>query len=79
MKGVVLDVESSTHESLAETSIYIETIEKCQGLKVACLEGIAYQQGRISANKLLVISRPLAKNQYGQYLLRVAWDYKVPF
>ena len=65
-------LDTGTHDSLAEASIYIETIEKRQGLKVACLEEIAYQQGWISAEKLREVAGPMAKNQYGQYLLRLA-------
>ena len=67
-------LDTGTHDSLAEASIYIETIEKRQGLKVGCLEEIAYQQGWISAEKLREVARPMAKNQYGQYLLRLAAD-----
>ena len=65
-------LDTGTHDSLAEASIYIETIEKRQGLKVACLEEIAYQHGWISADKLREVAHPMAKNQYGQYLLRLA-------
>lgn len=65
-------LDTGTHDSLAEASIYIETIEKRQGLKVGCLEEIAYQQGWISAEKLCELAGPMAKNQYGQYLLRLA-------
>lgn len=65
-------LDTGTHDSLAEASIYIETIEKRQGLKVACLEGIALGKGWISADKLREIAAPMAKNQYGQYLLRLA-------
>ena len=67
-------LDTGTHDSLAEASIYIETIEKRQGLKVACLEEIAYQQGWVSADKLREVAQPMAKNQYGQYLLRLAAD-----
>ena len=67
-------LDTGTHDSLAEASIYIETIEKRQGLKVGCLEEIAYQQGWISAEKLRDLAGPMAKNQYGQYLLRLAAD-----
>ncbi len=67
-------LDTGTHDSLAEASIYIETIEKRQGLKVGCLEEIAYQQGWISAEKLRELAGPMAKNQYGQYLLRLAAD-----
>ncbi len=64
-------LDTGTHDSLAEASLYIETIEKRQGLKVACLEEIAFQQGWISAEKLREVAGPMAKNQYGQYLLKV--------
>ncbi len=65
-------LDTGTHDSLAEASIYIETVEKRQGLKVACLEEIAFQQGWIDAEKLRQLAAPMAKNQYGQYLLRIA-------
>ena len=65
-------LDTGTHDSLAEASIYIETIEKRQGLKVACLEEIAFQNGWISAEKLRELAQPMAKNPYGQYLLRLA-------
>ena len=65
-------LDTGTHDSLAEASIYIETVEKRQGLKVACLEEIAFQKGWIDANKLRELAAPMAKNQYGQYLLRLA-------
>ena len=65
-------LDTGTHDSLAEASIYIETVEKRQGLKVACLEEIAFEKGWISAEKLRELARPMIKNQYGQYLLRLA-------
>lgn len=65
-------LDTGTHDSLAEASIYIETIETRQGLKVACLEEIAFENGWISAAKLRELAQPMAKNQYGQYLLRIA-------
>ena len=64
-------LDTGTHDSLAEASTYIEVIEKRQGLKVACLEGIAYRKGWISADKLRKDAQPMLKNQYGQYLLKV--------
>lgn len=64
-------LDTGTHDSLADASIYIETIEKRQGLKVACLEGIAYRRGWISAEKMRELAKPMLKNQYGQYLLKV--------
>ena len=65
-------LDTGTHDSLAEASIYIETVEKRQGLKVACLEEIAFQKGWISADKLRALAAPMAKNPYGQYLLEIA-------
>lgn len=62
-------LDTGTHDSLSEASTFIEVIEKRQGLKVACLEGIAYGKGWITAEKLREIATPMAKNQYGQYLL----------
>ncbi len=67
-------LDTGTHDSLSEASIYIETIEKRQGLKVACLEGIAYDRGWISRDKLKEVAAPMAKNPYGQYLLRIVED-----
>lgn len=64
-------LDTGTHDSLAEASTYIEVIEKRQGLKVACLEGIAYRQGWIDKEKMRELAQPMLKNQYGQYLLRV--------
>ncbi len=64
-------LDTGTHDSLADASIYIETIEKRQGLKIACLEGIAYRQGWIDADKMRELARPMLKNQYGRYLLKV--------
>ena len=64
-------LDTGTHDSLSEASTFIEVIEKRQGLKVACLEGIAYRQGWISAEKMRELAQPMIKNQYGQYLLRV--------
>ena len=71
-------LDTGTHDSLAEASIYIETIEKRQGLKVACLEGIGFSKGWISADKLREIAAPMAKNQYGQYLLRLSDEPLTP-
>ena len=65
-------LDTGTHESLLEASSFIETIEKRQGLKVACIEEIAFEKGYISKDKLIELARPLEKNQYGQYLLKIA-------
>ena len=65
-------LDTGTHESLAEASSFIEVIEKRQGLKVACLEDIAYSQGWITKEKLVEVAQPMAKNDYGRYLLRRA-------
>lgn len=65
-------LDTGTHESLAEASTFIEVIEKRQGLKVACLEDIAFRQGWISREKLREVAKPMAKNDYGKYLLRLA-------
>ena len=65
-------LDTGTHDSLAEASIYIETVEKRQGLKVACLESIAFNRGWITREKLREVAAPMAKNEYGRYLLRLA-------
>ncbi len=67
-------LDTGTHDSLSEASTFIEVIEKRQGLKVACLEGIAYIKGWIDAPKLRKLAEPMAKNQYGQYLLNLIKD-----
>ena len=64
-------LDTGTHDSLSEASTYIEVLEKRQGLKIACLEGIAYRQGWISKERMLELAQPMLKNQYGQYLLKV--------
>ena len=64
-------LDTGTHDSLSEASTFIEVIEKRQGLKVACLEGIALRQGWISPEKMKALAGPMLKNQYGQYLLKV--------
>jgi glucose-1-phosphate thymidylyltransferase len=71
-------LDTGTHESLLEASAYIETIEKRQGLKVACLEEIAFEMGYINRQQLLELAAPLAKNQYGQYLIKRAEDNDYP-
>lgn len=65
-------LDTGTHDSLAEASIYVEVLEKRQGLKIACLEGIAYSNGWITADKLRELAKPMLKNQYGQYLMKIA-------
>ena len=65
-------LDTGTHESLLEASAFIETIERRQGLKVACIEEIAYEKGYITKEKLIELAQPLSKNQYGQYILRRA-------
>ena len=69
-------LDTGTHDSLAEASTYIEVIEKRQGLKVACLEGIAYRKGWIDEEKMRELAKPMLKNQYGQYLLQVIDEVK---
>lgn len=69
-------LDTGTHDSLSEASTFIEVIEKRQGLKIACLEGIAYAKGWITDEKLRELAQPMAKNQYGQYLLRLIDDKK---
>ena len=69
-------LDTGTHDSLAEASIFVEVIEKRQGLKIACLEGIAYRNGWISEEKMRSLAQPMIKNQYGQYLLKVIEELK---
>ena len=69
-------LDTGTHDSLAEASTYIEVIEKRQGLKVACLEGITYRKGWINEEKMRELAKPMLKNQYGQYLLNVIEEVK---
>ena len=69
-------LDTGTHDSLAEASTYIEVIEKRQGLKVACLEGIAYRKGWIDEQKMRELAQPMLKNQYGQYLIKVVEELK---
>lgn len=70
-------LDTGTHESLLEASQFIQTIEKRQGLKVACLEEIAYEMGYISKAKLQELAQPLSKNAYGEYLLRRVVEGKI--
>ena len=67
-------LDAGTHESLLEASNFIETIERRQGLKIACIEEIAYRKNYISKNQIIELAKPLAKNQYGQYLLKLVGD-----
>lgn len=69
-------LDTGTHDSLSEASTYIEVLEKRQGLKVACLEGIAYRQGWITEERMRHLAQPMLKNQYGQYLLKVIEEIK---
>ncbi len=69
-------LDTGTHDSLTEATNYIETIEKRQGLKVACLEGIALRKGWITPAKMRELARPMLKNQYGQYLMKVADEFE---
>ncbi|MGL5561387.1 MAG: glucose-1-phosphate thymidylyltransferase, partial [Tannerellaceae bacterium] len=62
-------LDTGTHDSLSEASTFVETIEKRQGLKIACLEEIAYRHGWINKEQVQVLAEPMLKNQYGQYLL----------
>ena len=69
-------LDTGTHDSLSEASTYIEVLEKRQGLKIACLEGIAYRQGWIGEERMRELAQPMLKNQYGQYLLKVIDELK---
>ena len=69
-------LDTGTHDSLSEASTYIEVLEKRQGLKVGCLEGIAYRQGWITEDRMRELAQPMLKNQYGQYLLKVIDEVK---
>lgn len=69
-------LDTGTHESLSEASTFVEVIEKRQGLKIACLEDIAYNNGWITREKLVEVAAPMVKNDYGQYLLRLAGELK---
>ena len=71
-------LDTGTHDSLAEASIFVEVIEKRQGLKIACLEGIAHEMGWISSERLVELAQPMIKNQYGQYLLKIAKENNTP-
>ena len=70
-------LDTGTHDSLSEASTYIEVLEKRQGLKIACLEAIAYRQGWITEERMRELAQPMLKNQYGQYLIKVVEELKV--
>ena len=70
-------LDTGTHDSLSEASTFVEVIEKRQGLKIACLEGIAYRKGWITDEQMRELARPMAKNQYGQYLLKLTDEPKI--
>ena len=67
-------LDTGTHDSLSDASIFVETIEKRTGCKIACLEEIAYRNGWITADKLRKLAQPMLKNQYGEYLMKMACD-----
>ena len=69
-------MDTGTHDSLSEASTYIEVVEKRQGLKIACLEAIAFRKGWISEERMRELAQPMLKNQYGQYLLKVIDEKK---
>lgn len=69
-------LDTGTHDSLSEASTYVEVLEKRQGLKIACLEGIAYRKGWITEERMRELAQPMIKNQYGQYLLKVIDEVK---
>ena len=69
-------LDTGTHDSLSEASTFVEVIEKRQGLKIACLEGIAYRKGWIDEKRMRELAQPMIKNQYGQYLLKVIDELK---
>ena len=69
-------LDTGTHDSLSEASTFIEVLEKRQGLKVACLEGIAYRKGWITADKLKEVAQPMLKNDYGKYLMSILGERK---
>lgn len=70
-------LDTGTHESLAEASIYVEVLEKRQGLKIACIEGIAYSNGWISAEKVRELAKPMLKNPYGRYLMKIVEEKNI--
>ena len=71
-------LDTGTHDSLSEASVFVEVIEKRQGLKIACLEGIAFRQGWIDEAKMRELACSMSNNQYGRYLLQVIEDIDKP-
>ena len=69
-------LDTGTHDSLSEASVFVEVLEKRQGLKIACLESIAFDQGWITAEKMEELAQPMIKNQYGQYLIKTVNESK---
>lgn len=69
-------LDTGTHDSLSEASVFVEVLEKRQGLKIACLESIAFDQGWISSDKIEELAKPMIKNQYGQYLMKIVDESK---
>jgi glucose-1-phosphate thymidylyltransferase len=65
-------LDTGTHETLLQASVYVQTIEERQGLKISCIEEIAFKQGYINRDELIALAKPLVKNQYGRYLLKIA-------
>lgn len=72
-------LDTGTHESLLQASVYIQTIEERQGLKISCIEEIAFKQGYIDKAQLVALAQPLLKNQYGQYLIKIAEEKTYSF
>ena len=72
-------LDTGTHDSLSEASTFVEVLEKRQGLKIACLEAIAYRNGWIGREKLIELAAPMLKNEYGQYLIRESETEEAPY
>jgi glucose-1-phosphate thymidylyltransferase len=72
-------LDTGTHETLLQASVYIQTIEERQGLKVSCIEEIAYKKGYINKEQLISLAEPLSKNQYGKYLMKIAEEITYNF
>ena len=71
-------LDTGTHQSMLQASNFVESIEERQGLKIACLEEISFRKGYITKEQLLELAKPLSKNQYGQYLIKVANEKQIP-